>query len=162
MSLDYTIREIKSSELPILKDLLYKAVFVPEGAEPPARDVLELPEIAVYIKDFGASDDLCLVAESGGRIIGAVWTRVLAGEVKGYGNIDSETPEFAISLFPEYRNQGIGTALMQHMISLLKARGYAQTSLSVNRENYAAKMYQSLGFNIINENEEDYIMLLEL
>jgi len=43
-------------------------------------------------------DDLCMVAESCRHILGAVWTRILAGKVKGYGNVDDHTPEFAISV----------------------------------------------------------------
>jgi ribosomal protein S18 acetylase RimI-like enzyme len=94
--------------------------------------------------------------------VGAVWVRILSGEIKGYGNIDDKTPEFAISLFKEYRNQGIGSLLMKNMISYLEKNGYKQTSLSVQKENYAFKMYQNFGFRIINENEEDYLMLLKL
>jgi len=86
----------------------------------------------------------------------------LDGEIKGYGNIDSETPEFGISLFPESRNKGIGTHLMKEMIKLLKDKGYRQASLSVNKGNYAAKMYQKLGFEIIEVREHDYLMLLKL
>jgi len=107
-------------------------------------------------------DDYCLVAECKGKIIGAVWVRILSGDKKGYGYVDDETPEFAISLFKEYRNLGIGTLLMQQMIEHLKKQEYTQTSLSVQKENYAVKMYQKLGFEIISENKEDYLMVLKL
>ena len=52
--------------------------------------------------------------------------------------------------------------LMQKMISYLKDKGYAQTSLSVQEDNYAVKLYKKLGFKIIEENKDDYIMLLKL
>ena len=157
------IREISTEELNILDDMLYESIFQPEGCEPVPRSVIQIPEINVYIDGFGSrKDDYCLVAEVDGRIIGAVWVRILAGKIRGYGNIDDQTPEFAISLLKEYRNQGIGTLLMQQMIEYLKRKGYAQTSLSVQKKNYAAKMYQKLGFEIIRENEEDYLMVLKL
>ena len=157
------IREILPDELGILDEMLYEAIFKPEGCEPVPRNVTQLPEINVYIDGFGIKkDDYCLVAELNGCIIGAVWVRILAGKIKGYGNVDDQTPEFAISLMKEYRNQGIGTLLMQRMIDYLKNRGYKQTSLSVQKKNYAAKMYQKLGFKIIHENEEDYLMVLKL
>ena len=147
----------------ILEDLLYEAVYVPEGMEPFPRDIIKIPEINAYINGFGSKkDDHCLVAESNEKIIGAVWVRILSGKIKGYGFVDDETPEFAISLFKEYRNRGIGTLLMQKMIEHLKGCGYAQTSLSVQKENYAAEMYRKLGFEIIGENAEDYLMLLKL
>ncbi|EPY2281678.1 GNAT family N-acetyltransferase [Clostridium sporogenes] len=95
-------------------------------------------------------------------MIGAVWVRILAGKIKGYGNIDNRTPEFAISLLKEYRSQGIGTALMKKMIKYLKEKGYSQTSLGVDKDNYAVKMYKNVGFKIIEEREHDYLMILKL
>ena len=157
------IREILPSEIPVLEDLLYEAVFVPEGSEALPRDIIKIPEIDLYINDFGSlKDDYCLVAEVKGKIIGAVWVRILSGKIKGYGYVDDKTPEFAISLFNEYRNMGIGTIMMRTMMVYLKRNGYAQASLSVQKANYAANMYLKLGFEIIKENEEDYLMLLKL
>jgi len=119
-----TIREICVNELPLLENFLYEAVFQPEGTETPLpQNIIKIPEIDVYIRDFGKlNDDYCLVADLKGEIIGAVWIRILAGKskVKGYGNIDEQTPEFAISLSKEYRNHGIGTLLMQKMLAYLK------------------------------------------
>ena len=138
-------------------------VYVPEGTEPFPRDIIKIPEINAYINGFGnQKDDYCLVAETDNRIIGAVWVRILSGKVKGYGYVDDETPEFAISLFKEFRSLGIGIKLMQQMIEHLKKQEYTQTSLSVQKENYAVKMYQKLGFEIISENKEDYLMVLKL
>lgn len=158
----YIIREIKETELNVLENMLYEAIFQSEGREPLPRDIIEKPEISVYIDDFGKQGDYCLVADLDGKIIGAVWVRILAGEMKGYGNIDDKTPEFAISLYKEYRSRGIGTALMKKMIEHLKESGYAQASLSVDKANYAVKMYKNLGFKIIADRAEDYFMVLEL
>jgi ribosomal protein S18 acetylase RimI-like enzyme len=49
--------------------------------------------------------------------------------------------------------------MMKEVLSLLKAHGYSRVSLSVQKANYAAKMYQKIGFEIIGENEEEYIMV---
>ena len=157
------IREIRECEIEKLEDMLYEAIYQPDEQTPIPRSVLYVPEVYVYIKDFGKSkDDYCLVADFYGKIVGAVWVRILSGEPKGYGHINEKTPEFAISLFKEYRNQGIGTNLMNKMIDYLKDSGYAQTSLSVQKENYAVKLYSNLGFEIIDEKDEDYLMLLKL
>lgn len=69
---------------------------------------------------------------------------------------------FAISLYKDYRGFGIGTALMEEMLRILKDRGYKRASLSVQKANYAVRMYQKTGFEIIDENEEEYIMLCSL
>ncbi len=159
----YIIREIKETELNILKTMLYEAIYQPVGIELLPIDVINTPEISVYIDDFlKKKDDYCLVADVDGIIVGAVWVRILAGEIKGYGNINDKTPEFSVSLLKEYRNQGIGTSLMKKMIEYLKEKGYEQASLSVSKDNYAVRMYEDLGFNIIDEKKDDYIMLLKL
>ena len=90
--------------------------------------------------------------------MGAVWVRIM----NDYGHIDDETPSFAISLYQEYRHFGIGTAMMKEMLHLLKKEGYQQTSLAVQKENYAVRMYQTVGFEIVDENSEEYIMLCKL
>lgn len=153
------IRKLYSKEVGLLKDFLYEAIFIPEGVKPPARDIVEQPELRLYYDDFGQSPaDHCLLAEADGRIIGAVWTRIM----NDYGHVDDETPSFAISLFSEYRGQGIGTRLMKEMLSLLKEHGYRQASLAVQKANYAVRMYRNVGFEIIDENDEEYIMACRL
>jgi len=79
-----------------------------------------------------------------------------------YGHIDDETPSLAISLLGRYRNYGIGTELMRRMLDELKSCGYKQVSLSVQKQNYAVKMYEKVGFQILNENEEEYVMVCRL
>ena len=69
-----------------------------------------------------------------------------------YGHIDNNTPSFAISLYEEYRGKGIGTKLMETMLKILKDKGYKKTSLAVQKDNYAVKMYKKIGFKIIDEN----------
>ncbi len=161
--MEIIIREIKSEEVVKLEDMLYEAIYQPDENSLIPRSVIGLPEVKVYIKDFGTKkDDYYLVADKGGEIVGAVWVRILNGDIKGYGYIDDETPEFAISLFKNYRNQGIGTRLMTAMVGHLSAKGYKQTSLNVKKENYAVNLYKKIGFEIINENEQDYLMLLKL
>ncbi len=156
------IREIKNSELSVLKEMLYQAIFQPEGKERLPKSIIEIPEISRYIDNWGQKDDYCLVADLNGQIIGAVWVRILSAPNKGYGHVDTETPEFVISLLPEFRNQGIGTALMKRMIDYLKQTGYQKTSLSVEKANYAVNLYRKLGFEIVDENKQDYIMILTL
>jgi RimJ/RimL family protein N-acetyltransferase len=156
-------RFFSREDMPILEDLLYEVLFQPEGAEPLPRDIVKRPEIDNYIRDFGQRrGDFCLFAVLNGKTVGGAWLRILDGEPKGYGNIDSETPELAIAVFREYRNLGIGTELIHEIIDLtFHSRDYKQISLSVNRANYAVEMYKKLGFEIVKENEEDYVMVLK-
>lgn len=153
------IREIHKDEIALLRDFLYEAIFIPEGVKPPERDIIEKPELRLYIDDFGLrKGDHCLVADCDGKVVGAVWTRIMAD----YGHVDDDTPSFAISLYKEYRGNGIGTQLMIQMLELLKGQGYQQASLAVQKANYAVKMYERIGFRTVNENEQEYIMVCEL
>ena len=154
--MNYTIREIHEQEYPLLNNFLYEAIFIPDGIEPPPKTIISSPELQVYVERFGdLKDDRGLVAEVNGKIVGAVWVRIM----NDYGHIDNETPSLAISLYKEYRNLGIGTAMMKEILALLKAHEYKQVSLSVQKANYAAKLYLKVGFEIIRENEEEYIMI---
>ncbi|MBI4857815.1 MAG: GNAT family N-acetyltransferase [Acetobacterium woodii] len=155
----YLIREIKESEIPLLNEFLYEAIFIPEGIEAPPKSIINSPDLQVYVSDFGKrKDDRCLVAEINQQIVGAVWTRMM----NDYGHINDKTPSLAISLYKAYRGLGIGTEMMRKMISTLKTSGYKQASLAVQKANYAAKLYQSVGFEIIDENEVEYIMVIYL
>jgi len=153
------IREIRKDEYKLLEDFLYEAIFIPVRAKKPSKDIIKNKELQVYIKDFGTNkDDNCLLAECDDKIVGACWTRIM----NDYGHIDNDTPSFAISLYEEYRGRGIGTRLMKSMLKLLKEKGYNRTSLAVQKNNYAVKMYKNVGFKIIDENKEEYIMLCNL
>jgi len=161
--MEYIIRPINENEYHILEDMLYEAIYQPDENNLIPRDVIKLPEVHAYINNFGnKKDDYCLVADFDGKIVGAVWVRILSDDIKGYGNIDNETPEFAISLYKQYRNHGIGTKLMKAMIEYLRNKGYEQTSLNVKKENYAVRLYKKMGFEVIGEDSEDYLMLLRL
>ena len=157
--MEYFIREIKKDEYCLLNDFLYEAIFIPDGVSAPPKDIIQKPELQVYVSEFGKrSGDYALVAESEDIVIGAVWVRIM----NDYGHIDDETPSFAISLYKEYRNLGIGTALMRAMLEKLRNEGYKQASLAVQKENYAVKMYIKVGFEIVDRNNEEYIMLCRL
>lgn len=155
---DYIIRPIKNNEYKILDVFLYEAIFIPDGIQAPPKSIIEKPELQVYVEDFGKKDDYCLVAEINSKIIGAVWVRIM----DDYGHIDNNTPSLAISLYKDFRGRGIGTALLESMLSLLESEGYEKVSLSVQKENYAYRMYLKTGFEVIDENDEEYIMVCDL
>lgn len=156
--MNYRIRELKPNEYSILSNFLYEAIFIPEGVAEPPRSIILQPELQVYLSEFGKKDDNALVAEVDGKVVGAVWTRIM----NDYGHIDNETPSFAISLYQEYRGFGIGTEMMTQMLAVLKKKGYKKASLAVQQANYAVKMYKKVGFKIIDQNEEEFIMVCNL
>ncbi|MFA9466218.1 MAG: GNAT family N-acetyltransferase [Velocimicrobium sp.] len=157
--MNYIIREMHPNEYLLLDDFLYEAIFQRDENNLAPKSIIQRPELLVYIKNFGSKqDEYCLCAETGGKVIGAVWVRI----INGFGCIYSHMPEFAISLFKEYRGMGIGTEMMKQMMEHLKEAGYSKDSLAVQKDNYAAEMYRKLGFQTEAENEEEYIMVRNL
>ena len=153
--MDYHIRPIREAEIPLLRDFLYNAIFIPEGVAVPPMSIVDDESLQVYIRDFGKlPDDRCLVAESDGKVVGAIWSRIM----NDYGHIDDHTPSIAISLYKEHRNKGIGTDLLKQMLGLLRKEGYKSVSLSVQKANYAMRMYRKAGFQVISDDTEEAIM----
>jgi ribosomal protein S18 acetylase RimI-like enzyme len=152
------IKKIGKADYPVLEEFMYWAIFTPQGAELPPRDIIFNPDVFIYIENFGNENDCGVFAEVDGNAVGAAWTRI----IPGYGHIDDETPELAISVLPEYRNQGIGEKLMNKLFEILSKRGYKQTSLAVQKENPAACFYTRLGYEIIREKSEEYLMIKKL
>lgn len=157
--MNLNIRKIKTDEYELLNDFLYEAIFIPEGVEAPPRDIINAPELQVYVQGVGTQEsDVCFVAEVEGNIVGAVWVRIM----DDYGHVEDDVPSFAISLYKEYRGLGIGTDMMKRMLAELRDLGYKKASLAVQKANYAVKMYKNVGFKIVDENDEEYIMVCVL
>ncbi len=157
--MDYQIRELKKDEIYQLENFLYDAIFIPDGVTPPERAIVKQPALQVYIENFGErKDDKCLVAIVNEKIIGAVWVRIM----HDYGYVDNDTPSLAISVKKKFRSCGIGTRLITEMLDFLKKYGYKRTSLAVQKENYAVSMYKKIGYQVVDETEEEFIMVCKL
>ena len=152
-------RELSPSEYDLLKTFLYEAIFIPEGVTPLDRSIIELPELKLYYDNFGSGKaDVCVVAEDECGVVGAAWSRIM----DDYGHIDDDTPSLAMSVMPDHRGQGIGTNLLQELITLLGEKGYKKASLSVQKANYAVRMYERAGFRTIRDSDDEYIMVCDL
>ena len=157
--MDYIIREMRSEEYSLLSDFLYEAIYIPDGIEPPPKSVIESPELQEYIINFGnRKHDKALVAEIKGKVVGAIWVRIM----NDYGHIDDDTPSLAMSVYRKYRGVGIGTLLLKQLLQVERLAGYSKISLSVQKGNYAVKMYEKEGFTVVDENNEEYIMIVNL
>ena len=161
--MDYIIRNMSEDERHLLEEFLFQAVYVPEGfeGEVPRDIVRDDPKCRAAYEGFGSlPDDQAMVAVVDGEVVGACWVRT----TDEYGHIDNATPSFSISLFEEFRGRGIGTELMQRMLDDLLRAGYARTSLSVQKENPAVRLYARLGFRVVGNgaDETEWLMIREL
>lgn len=97
------LRAMAPIEYPLLANFLYEAIFVPPGAQAPARSVLQQPQLQVYTANFGTQKgDFAFVAEQEGQIIGAAWCRLM----KDYGHYREDVPSMAIAMLSPYRGAG--------------------------------------------------------
>lgn len=139
------IRSLEPGDAALLWEFTYLAVHVPPGEPPYPRDILDIPAIRQYAEAWGREGDLGVVACEGERVVGAAWTRLLGGEPKGFGYVDEETPELAMSVVREYRGQGIGTGLLARVLADAAER-FPGVSLSVDDDNPAKRLYLRAGF----------------
>ena len=153
------IRQIKENELKQMEGFLYDALFVNEGAEPFPFDIIYKDELQVYLKNFGTeSSDVCLVADNEGKLVGAVWGRIM----NDYGHIDNFTPSLCISIKEGFRGLGIGTSLMEEIATIYRKMGYKRLSLSCQIANRAVGLYKKLGYRVFEDKGDEFIMELDL
>ena len=139
------MREATAADVGFLREMLFEALYVPPGADPLPRSVIEQPELAHYVEGFGRAGDVGLVALDGAEPIGAAWVRMLQGPDAGYGHVDDETPELTVAVLPEWRGRGVGAHLIDELIGLVGSSAPA-ISLSVDPANPAVRLYERFGF----------------
>jgi ribosomal protein S18 acetylase RimI-like enzyme len=132
--------------------MLFEAAHLAEEGETSVEAAMNHPLIARYVKNWGQPGDLGTIAEVDRFPVGAAWLRLLTGDEKGFGYVDDETPELAIAVLPNFRGQGIGTALLQHLLELAKAI-YPAVCLNVRESNPAVRLYERIGFQTIKGSE---------
>lgn len=148
----YAIRPLLPSDQGFLREMLYQSLYVPEGAPPFDRRVLDDPKIARYVRDWGRAGDTGFIAMDQDRPVGAAWARLLTAEEPGFGYIDDQTPELGIAIEPGYRGRGIGAALLERLIGAVAER-HAAICLSVSHDNPALRLYERLGFAVVGEDD---------
>jgi ribosomal protein S18 acetylase RimI-like enzyme len=142
-----SIAPLGASDLPFVRQMLYEAAFWRTGEDRPALDAaLNAPELALYVEAWGRGGDDGLIARVGSRPVGAVWVRRFDDDAHGYGYVDESTPELSIAVAEEHRGRGIGRCLVTAMLVELRLQCTRQVSLSVETDNPALLLYESLGF----------------
>jgi ribosomal protein S18 acetylase RimI-like enzyme len=158
--LNYFIRQLTREDEALLWEMLYHALYVPQGGEPFPKDIVNEPVIVRYVLNWGKADDqgFAAVDQRSQKPVGAVWIRLFTSENKGYGYVGDDIPELSIALLPEYRGQGIGTELLTRLVENIRSQ-YRALSLSVSADNPARRLYLRLGFEIVEENRNSLTMM---
>ena len=105
------------------------------------------PWSAHAVQDAIKAGHAFLVAENENHVLGYISFKSVLDE--GYIN--------NIAVFPSYRRQGIGRALINSAISLAKQKELAFLSLEVRKSNEAAiNLYTESGFSVVGERKDFY------
>ena len=158
----FTFQELETSDEPFLWEMFYQSIYVSPDEPPLSRDVLSLPEIAMYVANWGLEGDLGFKAihEIDKTPVGAIWVRQFKEKNKGYGYVDDDTPEIAMAVEKAFRNQGIGFALLETLFCQLRKDGVKSVSLSVSLANPARNLYKRLGFSDIGHVYDESITMI--
>lgn len=151
----YSIRPLTNEDEPFLWEMLYQAAHMAEEGETTVKAVIAHPVLARYVKDWGRQDDIGFVAIelNSNQSVGAAWLRLLTGDNKGFGYVDDTTPELVIAVLPKHRGNGVGTQLLTRLLAAAKA-SYPSVSLNVGARNPAWRLYQRLGFEVVEGSEK--------
>lgn len=152
------IREMQPGEYGLLDEFLYQAIHTEPGEPRPPRSVTADPALRAYVEGFGRTGDVAVCAEEGGEVVGATWARLM----RGYGFAGDGVPELAVSVLPGHRGRGLGTALLSSLIERCSELGCPALSLSVQRSNPAARLYERLGFREVSGDDGEAVMVLPL
>lgn len=139
--------------------MLYIALFVRPGETPFPAAILNQPKLAKYIINWNDHPlDIAVVAERNGLIVGAAWGRVFSADDPSYGFIAEDIPEVTVAVVADYRNQGIGGALLQRIEEAYQQANVPALSLSVDQLSPAQRLYFRHGFSIYEESGTAYTM----
>ncbi|WP_433121015.1 N-acetyltransferase family protein [Micromonospora sp. CA-246542] len=146
----FNIRTATPADHGFLVDMLVQAVnWLPERNWS-REEILTKPELAHYVAGWMRPEDFGVVAvDPADRPIGAAWCRHLTAADPGYGYVSDDVPELTLGVVDSWRNRGVGRALVRAVLSVGAERGLRAVSLSVERANFAAKLYASEGFHTV-------------
>lgn len=146
------IREIHPSETDFLKEMLYEALYVREEQAPFPKTIVDTAPLLKYVAHWGTQEhDLALVALHKEALVGAIWGRILKPPQTGYGFVNHTTPEITMAIKADYRNQGLGSQLIEELEQHYLKKGISTLSLSVDKQNTARMFYEQKGYRFFAE-----------
>lgn len=159
----FTIRPAIPADGSFLADMVVEAANWRAGTTRPRPSVLADPVFRNYIAGWQRPADRGIVAlDSDGRPIGAAWYRLFSAEAAVHGFLVAGVPELIIGVHPLWRSQGVGRALLRSLADAARSAGFARLTLSVERDNFAAALYRSEGFAVVERRGERDTMVRSL
>lgn len=158
-----SFRPLGPDDIATVQWTLYTAVSWndPPGL-PPLEVALQHPEMLRYHTGWGRTGDIGVAASVDTEFLGAAFARLFTDDDHGHGYIDTETPELGIAVEQAHRGHGVGRLLMNELAVEAKENGFARLSLSVNNPNPAKRLYEAIGYRLVEDDGDSSLMVLEL
>ena len=155
----YSIRPATAADGVALTEALVEAASWDPLNPRPRVQVLDDPVRRRYIQGWSRPGDAGVVAvDEAGQIIGACWYRLFPADRPGLAGV-AGVPELILGVRPVWRAQGVGRALLREVIALAAASGHARLALSVERGNFAQRLYVSEGFTVLSSGPTADVMV---
>jgi len=146
------IRRGNPQDVRFLKDMLRHAFYWRSGG------TVEDASLWRYVAGWGRRGDGAVIALEGGFPIGAAWFRLFARDEPGFGYVDDQTPEVAIAVVPSRRGRGTGSELLDALIEMAKEQSYGALSLSVAADTPAMHVFETHGFEKLEQTDGSWTM----
>lgn len=157
----FRLRPATGEDARVLSDMLVEAANWDPARARTRVAVLEDRAVSRYIAGWQRPGDFgCVAEDARGVPVGACWARLFPGNAPGYGFVAVGVPELTLGVYPYWRAQGAGRALLRELARDAAARGHARLSLSVAHGNFAQRLYQSEGYVTVASQDGSETMVL--
>lgn len=147
-------RPAESTDARFLTDMLVEAKNWNSLRSRPRLEILENPRARRYVTGWMRPGDCGVIAvDQQGAAVGACWARIFPADAPGGGFVAAGVPELVLGVRPLWRAQGIGRTLLRELMSVARSRGFSRISLTVQHDNFAARLYVSEGFTLVDSYE---------
>ena len=152
MSGDFVIRPARPDDEPTLVELEHASAIHHASVDPARWRVPSIDDIAAYRRKrrLADPDGGALVAEVDGQVVGVV-ELLLRGftSESGAARIPIPSVDIGLSVAPEWRSRGVGTALMRAAEDWSREHGARRVILDLAGANTGAlRLYERLGYQI--------------
>jgi 3-oxoadipate enol-lactonase len=158
----WSIRPAGPADAGFLADMLVEATNWSPRWYLSRETILGTPKTAHYISGWPREGDLGVLAEAGGQPVGAAWLRFLPAADPGYGFVAPEVPELTIGVAALWRGRGVGRGLLRALADRARELGIERISLSVERENYAQRLYRAEGYQVTDSSDRHSDTMVKL
>lgn len=143
-----TLYFLRSSEQYVLKKMVPFAF----GLDTRIYGETDMHALEPFYDFYGyTKNDMGLYALINGEVAGAVWARKISTQTKPQGFYEENTPVLSIGVLPKFKNQGIGSAMMEQFLAEMSVL-YKAASIAIMPNSHAESFLKKFDFQRVEGN----------